>query len=96
MKNTIIGGFVSLAGSLGILSVAIVASSNMAGSWSTPPGRFWTTVSQINMTPFAIFSFVLLALGLAILGREYSPNLLSRMAAYFREAVPYGEKGKEE
>lgn len=44
MKKVIIGGFLSLNGTLGDISVFITAANNMVCGWSTPPGRFLTTV----------------------------------------------------
>lgn len=71
MKKAIIGGFLSIIGTLGNLAVFITAANNMVGGWSTPPGRFLTTLSEIGMTPLMVFSSIILIIGLVIMGIEY-------------------------
>lgn len=71
MKKAIIGGFISITGSIGNLSILIVAANNMIGGWSTPPGRLLSTVSEIGMTPLMIFSCILVVIGLIIMGVEF-------------------------
>jgi hypothetical protein len=43
----------------------------MVSGWSTPPGRFLTTVSELNMTSLLVFSSIVLALGVIIMAIEY-------------------------
>ena len=64
MKRVIAGGFLSLIGALGNLAVFIIAANNMVSGYSTPPGRFLTTVADLRMTPLLVFYSMLLALGL--------------------------------
>ena len=71
MKKVIIGGFLSLIGTLGILAVYITAGNNLATSWETPPGRFLYTVSENGMTSLLVCSIIIAALGLIVLGIEY-------------------------
>lgn len=71
MKRTIIGGFLALIGTLGCLAAFITAANNMVSGWSTPPGRFLTTVSQTGMTSLLVVACIVLALGLLIMGIEY-------------------------
>jgi ABC-type sulfate transport system permease component len=71
MKRTIIGGVLALIGTLGNLAVIILTSNNLVSGWSTPPGRFLSTVSELGMTPVISISCIALALGLLIMGIEY-------------------------
>ncbi len=71
MKRAIIGGFLSLIGTIGNLLVFVTASNNMASEWSTPPGRFLTTVAETGMGPLMAASCLLLLLGLLAMGIEY-------------------------
>ncbi len=71
MKKAMIGGFSALLGTIWGLAVILFAGNNLTSSWSTPPGRFLTTVSELGMTlPFS-GSILLLVLGLLILGTEF-------------------------
>ncbi len=71
MKRTLIGGFLSLLGTIWGLAVILFVSNNMVNNWYTPPGRFLTTVWETSMTaPFVLAVFFLL-LGLVIMGIEY-------------------------
>ena len=71
MKRAIIGGFLSLIGTIWELAVIIFAGNNMVSGWSTPPGRFMTTIIETGMSFPMVVASVLLALGLVILGIEY-------------------------
>lgn len=71
MKRVVIGGFLSLTGTIWGLAVLILASKNLVSSWSTPPGRLLSTVSQQGMGWALFLALALLALGLVILGIEY-------------------------
>lgn len=71
MKRALIGGFLSLIGTIWALAVIIFVGNNLVSGWSTPPGRFMTTVTETGMTfPLAV-SIILLLLGLVIMGIEY-------------------------
>ena len=71
MKRAIIGGFLSLIGTIWELAVIIFAGNNMVSGWSTPPGRFMTTIIETGMSFPMVVASVLLVLGLVILGIEY-------------------------
>lgn len=71
MKRAIIGGFISLIGTIGNLLVFVTASNNMVSGWATPPGRFLTTVAETGLGPLMAVSCVLLLLGLLAMGIEY-------------------------
>ena len=45
MKRALIGGFISLLGTIWGLAIAVAASNNLVSGWTTPPGRFLSTVS---------------------------------------------------
>lgn len=71
MKRTLIGGFLALIGTIWELAVILFAGNNLASAWSTPPGRFFTTVLETGMLfPFVLATALLVA-GLAILLVEY-------------------------
>lgn len=71
MKRALIGGFVSLLGSIWTLAISLVAAGNLTSEWHTPPGRFITTVMEMGMMPFFVISIVLLLLGIVIMVIEY-------------------------
>lgn len=71
MKRAIIGGFLSLIGTIWGLAVLIFVGSNLVSMWSTPPGRFLTTLSETGMTLPLVSASILLLLGLVIMGIEY-------------------------
>lgn len=71
MKKTIIGGILAICGTFGTSSVLNTVADNLVSGWSTPPGRFITTVIVYDLIiPLILFS-VILILGLVILGIEY-------------------------
>ena len=51
MKRALIGGFISLLGTIWGLAIAVAASNNLVSGWTTPPGRFLSTVSQMGFVP---------------------------------------------
>lgn len=71
MKRAIIGGFLSVIGTIWELAIIIFAGNNMVSSWPTPPGRFLTTISKTGMTFPMFIASLLLLLGLVIMGVEY-------------------------
>ncbi len=71
MKRTLIGGFLTLIGTIWGLAVYVVTGNNLVSGWSTPPGRFLTTVAETGMTFPLILAAVLVAVGLGILIAEY-------------------------
>ena len=71
MKKVLVGGFLSLIGSIWALAVVFLAGNSLVSSWLTPPGRFLTTVSEMGLLlPFAIAVF-LVALGILLLVIEW-------------------------
>lgn len=71
MKRALIGGFISLIGSIWTLAIILLASNNLTDSWSTPPGRLLTTISELNMTFLFVISIVFVVLGIVIMLIEY-------------------------
>ena len=71
MKRALIGGFISLLGTIWGLAIAVAASNNLVSSWATPPGRFLSTVSQMGFVPLFVMALVLIVLGLVIMAIEY-------------------------
>ncbi|NMA38070.1 MAG: hypothetical protein GX942_07160 [Papillibacter sp.] len=71
MKRVIIGGFLSLIGAIGCLSVFLTVSGNLVSSWPTAVGRFLTSVDALGMMPLFMAACILLFLGIIILAVEY-------------------------
>lgn len=71
MKRAFIGGFLSLIGSIWTLAILVLASNNLVSGWSTPPGRFLTTISELQMMPWFVISVAFTILGIAIMVIEY-------------------------
>lgn len=71
MKRVIIGGFLSLLGTIWGLAVLVGASSNLVSSWATPPGRLMTTISQMGLLPVFVISLVFVGVGIGIMAYEF-------------------------
>ena len=73
MKKVLIGGFLSLIGSIWCLVGFLAAAANVqtVTEWSTPPGRFGTSMLECHMVWPVVLGGLLLLLGLAIMGIEY-------------------------
>ena len=71
MKRALIGGFLALIGTIWSLAIIIFAGNNLVSGWSTPPGRFWTTVLETGMMFPFVLAMAFLVLGLLIMGIEY-------------------------
>lgn len=71
MKKVLIGGFLSLVGTIWGLAVIVFVGNNLTPGWSTPPGRFLTTVIETDMAAPMVISFTFLLLGLSAMGIEY-------------------------
>ena len=70
MKKTIIGGFLSLIGSIWTIAILIAAGSNLVSSWTTPPGRLLATVAEMGLTFWFILAVALTVFGLGVLAVE--------------------------
>lgn len=71
MKRVLIGGFLSLLGSIWALAVIFLADNGLVSSWSTPPGRLLTTISQLGMMPWFVISIGFVLLGAVLMAVEY-------------------------
>ena len=71
MKRTLIGGFLSLIGTIWGFAVIIYVGNNLVSDWHTPPGRFLISLSESGMTlPLAI-SLLFTVIGIVILCVEF-------------------------
>lgn len=70
MKRALIGGFLSLLGTIWGLAVLVAASTNLVTSWGEY-GRLMTTVIEMGLTFPLILSAAFVLLGLAIMAVEY-------------------------
>lgn len=70
MKKTIIGGFLSLIGSIWTLAILIAAGNNLVSGWTTPPGRLLSTVFSMGLTFWFILAVALTVFGLGVLAVE--------------------------
>lgn len=71
MKNVLIGGFMSLLGSIWALAVIFIAGNNLVSSWSTPPGRFLATVLELDLMIIFALSIIFVILGICIMVIEF-------------------------
>lgn len=71
MKRVIIGGFLSLLGTIWGLAVLFGASNNLVSSWSTPPGRLFSTMMQMGLLPVFIISLIFVGFGIGIMTYEF-------------------------
>lgn len=70
MKKVLIGGFLSIIGSIWALAMALVVENNLASSWSTPPGRLLTTVQEMGLMAVFLVAVFLVIFGIFILLAE--------------------------
>ena len=71
MKRALIGGFISLIGSIWTLAIMLIAINNLTNEWYTPPGRLLTTIANLDMMPWFVISVILVILGIALMVIEY-------------------------
>lgn len=71
MKRAIIGGFISLVGSIFTLAVVISANSYTLNGWTTPPGKLLTQILESSLMLYFIISIALVALGFILMAVEY-------------------------
>lgn len=67
MKKVLIGGFISLIGSVWALAIVFIAGNNLVSSWHTPPGRFLTSVMEMDLLFVFILSVVFAIVGIIIM-----------------------------
>ena len=71
MKRVLIGGFLSLIGSIWALAVVFIAGSNLVSGWDTRLGRFWSTVIEMDLLFLFILSALFAAAGILIMAVEF-------------------------
>ena len=71
MKKVLIGGFISLIGSIMMMAFSISATSMMETGWSTPPGKFLSAIAAANVSFGFWVSIMLIVLGGVILAIEF-------------------------
>lgn len=71
MKKALIGGFMSLVGSIWSLAIVFIAGNNLVTSWNTELGRFWSTIIEMNLMPLFVLFVVMTALGMIIMAVEF-------------------------
>ncbi|BDF66083.1 hypothetical protein CE91St43_00550 [Oscillospiraceae bacterium] len=70
MKRVLIGGFLSLIGTVWGLAVLLTAENNLVSGWSTPPGRLLSTIMELGVMPLFVLALLLAVSGLVILVME--------------------------
>lgn len=71
MKRAIIGGFLSLVGSIWALAVLLCANSHAIDGWATPPGKLITQLNESGLMPWFTASIIVTALGIVLMAIEY-------------------------
>lgn len=71
MKRTLIGAVLAFLGTFWGTAVFVCAGSRLTDGWSTPPGRFLTTVAETGMALPLILAVLLFLCGLLILAVEF-------------------------
>lgn len=70
MKRALIGGFLSLIGSIWSLAIVFIAGNNLVTSWDTQLGRLWSTVIEMDLMFLFILSVVFIVLGIVLMAVE--------------------------
>lgn len=70
MKRAVIGGFLSLIGSIWTLAIVFIAGNNLVTSWDTKLGRFLSTIIEMDLTLLFAFSVVFIVLGIILMTVE--------------------------
>lgn len=70
MKRALIGGFLSLLGSIWTLAIVYYATNNMVISWDAQVGRLITTIMEHNLMFLLILSVAFMIGGIVIMGIE--------------------------
>ena len=70
MKRALIGGFLSLIGSIWSLAIVFIAGNNLVTSWDTQLGRLWSTVIEMDLMFLFILSVVFIVLGVVLMAVE--------------------------
>ena len=71
MKRAIIGGFISIIGSVWALAVIISANSYAIDGWTTPPGKLFDSDNGTNLVVWFGASIATVVLGIILMAIEY-------------------------
>lgn len=71
MKRIVIGAILLLTGAVWLIVLSLFILNNITTSWTSPPGRFISTLIELDMTNLFIIPIFLFVLGLIILVIEY-------------------------
>ena len=71
MKRAIIGGFISIIGSIWALAVIIAANNYAINGWTTPPGKLLTQITEANLVVWFGISVATVVLGIVLMVIEY-------------------------
>ena len=71
LKRAIIGGFISLIGSIWVLAIIISANNYAINGWTTPPGKLITQMIESNLMVWFGISVATIVLGIVLLIIEY-------------------------
>ena len=70
MKRALIGGFLSLIGSIWSMAIVFIAGSNLATDWDPSIGRLWSTVIEMDLMFLFVLSVVFIVLGIIFMAVE--------------------------
>ena len=70
MKRVLIGGFLSLIGSIWSLAIVFIAGNNLVTSWDREVGRLWTTVIEMDLMFLFVLAVVFIVLGITLMAVE--------------------------
>ena len=71
MKRAMIGGFLSIVGSIWALAAVIAANGYFVEGWSNPPGKLLTQMSESGLLVWFAVSVGTVLLGLVLIAAEY-------------------------
>jgi hypothetical protein len=71
LKRAIIGGFISLIGSIWVLAIIISANNYAINGWTTPPGKIITQMIESNLMVWFGISVATIVLGIVLMIIEY-------------------------
>ena len=70
MKRALIGGFLSLIGTIWSLAIVFISGSNLVTAWDPKIGRLWTTVIEMDLMFLFVIAVVFIVLGIILMTVE--------------------------
>lgn len=67
MKKVLIGGFLSLIGSIWSLGIIFLAGNNLVSSWDSQLGRFWSTILEMDLMAVFVLSILFIIFGIVLM-----------------------------